>query len=74
MKKNICYFDNNFNGTEDYELWLRLKYFNNSKFYNVDKILVKHILDDDSTFNKNNDSQIEYLKKKYMEILSFGKN
>lgn len=56
LRKNLCYWDSNFDGLEDYDLWIRLRKQNN-KFYNCPEILVKHRIHKTSAFNsggKNN--------------------
>ena len=51
-RKNLCYWNNNFDGVEDYDLWLRLRN-QNKTFYNCEQILVKHIIHTASAFNAN---------------------
>jgi teichuronic acid biosynthesis glycosyltransferase TuaG len=50
IKKNLCFWKSEYDGVEDYELWLSLKN-KNVKFFNVDKILVKHRIHSSSAFN-----------------------
>jgi glycosyltransferase involved in cell wall biosynthesis len=65
IKKELCYWDKNFNGVEDYDLWLRL-WKSNKKFYNVNKILVLHRLHNESAFNaKGNHLKVHDLLSKY---------
>jgi teichuronic acid biosynthesis glycosyltransferase TuaG len=56
-KKELCYWKNEFNGVEDYDLWIRLRKLN-KKFYNCPEILVKHRIHKQSAFNSkgNNDN------------------
>lgn len=49
-RKNLCYWNNNFDGVEDYDLWLRLRN-QNKTFYNCEQILVKHRIHTASAFN-----------------------
>jgi glycosyltransferase involved in cell wall biosynthesis len=69
VKKKLCYWSTEPNEVEDYELWLRLRYLNNVKFYNVDEILVKHRLHDDSAFNNTNHLYVDSLKNKYKILI-----
>jgi glycosyltransferase involved in cell wall biosynthesis len=66
LKKELCNWDSNFEGFEDYELWLRL-WKNKKTFYNLPDILVRHRIHNSSSFNtKNYEQRIEQLKQKYM--------
>ena len=53
LKKELCYWDKNYEGIEDYELWLRLRK-QNKKFYNLPDILVRHRIHKTSHFNTQN--------------------
>jgi teichuronic acid biosynthesis glycosyltransferase TuaG len=63
IKKDLCYWNENWNGVEDYDLWIRLRKVN-KKFYNCPEILVKHRIHKQSAFNSkgNNDKVPELLK------------
>ena len=65
LKKELCAWDGNFDGVEDYDLWLRL-WKQGRKFYNVNQIEVKHRIHRASAFNANgNDSKLPQLRQKY---------
>lgn len=56
LRKELCWWNNKFDGVEDYDLWIRLRK-QNKKFYNSHQILVKHRIHNTSAFNakgKNN--------------------
>jgi glycosyltransferase involved in cell wall biosynthesis len=55
-RKELCFWKNNFDGVEDYDLWIRLRKLN-KKFYNCPELLVKHRIHKKSAFNskKNGD-------------------
>lgn len=63
IKKKLCYWNEIWNGVEDYDLWIRLRKFN-KKIYNCPEILVKHRIHNQSAFNAkgNNDKIFELLK------------
>ena len=59
--KDLCNWNHNWNGIEDYDLWLRLRK-QNKKFYNCKEILVKHRIHTASAFNANgNDNKVDDL-------------
>jgi teichuronic acid biosynthesis glycosyltransferase TuaG len=64
IQKELCKWDNEWDGVEDYDLWLRLK-LQNKTFYNCSEILVKHRIHNSSAFNSknNNKTSINLLKK-----------
>jgi teichuronic acid biosynthesis glycosyltransferase TuaG len=65
IKKELCFWNNNYDGIEDYELWLRLRAIN-KKFYNCKQILVKHRIHNNSAFNsKGNHTKVEELLKQF---------
>ena len=65
IRKELCYWNNNWNGIEDYDLWLRLRK-QNKKFYNCTEILVKHRIHSTSAFNsKGNHSRVKDLIQLY---------
>lgn len=65
MRKELCYWDEKENGVEDYDLWLNL-WKKGKKFYNCDKILVKHRIHKSSAFNaQGNHLKVRDLLIKY---------
>ena len=62
IKKELCYWENHI--LEDYKLWLEL-WKKGKKFYNVNKILVKHRLHKQSAFNNSNHLKVKNLIKEY---------
>jgi glycosyltransferase involved in cell wall biosynthesis len=61
IKKNLCYWNEKFDGVEDYDLWLRLRKLN-KQFYNCPEILVKHRIHNTSAFNsKGNNDKVKIL-------------
>uniref|UniRef100_A0A6C0IJ11 Glycosyltransferase 2-like domain-containing protein n=1 Tax=viral metagenome TaxID=1070528 RepID=A0A6C0IJ11_9ZZZZ len=65
IRKELCFWNNKWDSVEDYDLWLRLRKMN-KKFYNCDKILVKHRIHNTSAFNsKGNDLLAQDLVKSY---------
>jgi len=65
LKKDLCYWNREVEGIEDYELWLKLRK-QEKKFYNISDILVRHRIHKSSSFNtKNNDEKIKMIIKKY---------
>ena len=58
IRKELCYWDNAWDGIEDYDLWLRLRK-QNKKFFNFKEVLVKHRIHNASAFNsKGNDNKV----------------
>ena len=56
--KELCYWNTNIDGVEDYDLWIRLRKLNR-KFYNCPEILVKHRIHKQSAFNsKGNHNKV----------------
>jgi glycosyltransferase involved in cell wall biosynthesis len=65
IRKELCYWNKDWDGVEDYDMWLRLRK-QNKKFYNFKEILVKHRIHNDSAFNsKGNNSKVDGLLKSY---------
>lgn len=64
IKKELCFWDNNYAGLDDYELWLQL-WKKEKTFYNVNNILVKHRIHKTSFFNNTNYLNVKKLVKKY---------
>lgn len=52
IKKELCWWDSQFDGIEDYDMWIRLK-LQNKSFYNCPQILVKHRIHNASAFNSD---------------------
>jgi len=50
VKKDLCQWISQWDGVEDYDLWLRLRR-GNSRFYNVGEVLVRHRIHRASAFN-----------------------
>ena len=65
LKKELCFWDNKWDGVEDYDLWLKL-YFDNKKFYNLNTVNVLHRIHTNSAFNANgNNLLVKKLLEKY---------
>ena len=65
IRKDLCYWNGNWNGIEDYDLWLRLRK-QNKKFYNCKEVLVKHRIHSTSAFNsKGNHNRVKDLIQLY---------
>ncbi len=64
VRKNLCYWNSEFDGVEDYDLWIRLRK-QNKRFYNSSQILVKHRIHSVSAFNSGgkNNNTVPYLLK-----------
>lgn len=64
-KKELCYWNDEFNGVEDYDMWIRIRKLN-KKFYNCPEILVKHRIHKQSAFNsKGNSDKVTPLLKSH---------
>ena len=66
IKKDLAYWDQQVDGVEDYDLWLKLRK-QNKKFYNVKDILTMHRIHKDSAFNSNKSTQflVNIIKNRY---------
>jgi teichuronic acid biosynthesis glycosyltransferase TuaG len=65
LRKELCGWDKNHDGVEDYDLWLKL-WKEGKKFYNVPKIQVLHRIHSNSAFNaQGNNLKVNELIKKY---------
>jgi len=65
IKKDLCYWDANHDGVEDYDLWLKL-WSQKKTFYNVYDILVLHRIHKSSAFNaQGNNNKVGDILKKY---------
>jgi len=65
FNKKYAYWNCEYDGVEDYDMWLRLLFMNKT-FYNIPDILVYHRIHNNSFFNKSNNQNIlrnELLKK-----------
>jgi glycosyltransferase involved in cell wall biosynthesis len=61
IRKELCYWSKEWDGVEDYDLWLRLRR-QNKKFFNCKDILVKHRIHRASAFNANgNNDKVDNL-------------
>lgn len=68
MKKEYISWDENWEGLDDYNLWIDLL-SKNKTFYNVPKVLMKHRLHDKSFFNnKNNNLNKELVENKIKKL------
>ncbi len=66
VKKHLCYWNNEVNGVEDYDLWLRL-WKTGHRFYNVQDVQVLHRIHTNSAFNsRGNDNIAKKLVAKYV--------
>ena len=64
-RKELCFWDNTFDGVEDYDLWLTLRK-KGKKIYNCKQVLVKHRIHNTSSFNaKGNHLLVNKLLKKH---------
>jgi glycosyltransferase involved in cell wall biosynthesis len=52
IRKELCYWNHEWNGVEDYDLWLKLQK-QEKTFYNCSEVLVKHRIHKTSAFNAN---------------------
>jgi len=65
IRKELCHWNNKFDGVEDYDLWLRLRK-KSKHFYNCKAILVKHRIHNTSAFNsKGNDRLVDNLLRSH---------
>ncbi len=69
IKKKYCTWNKKYDGIEDYDLWLNLRYNRNAKFYNINDILVKHRIHKTSAFNNFNNEMVSKLVSKYKHII-----
>ena len=68
LKKELCYWDENWDGVEDYDLWLKL-WQQSKKFYNVKGVQVMHRIHRASAFNANgNNLKVKDLLNKYQPL------
>lgn len=65
LKKELCNWDKDWDGVEDYNLWLKLKK-QSKKFYNINSVQVMHRIHNESAFN----AQGNHLKVK--DLLTFS--
>ena len=58
IRKELCHWNSNWDGIEDYDLWLKLRK-QNKRFFNFKDILVKHRIHTASAFNaKGNGNKV----------------
>lgn len=66
LKKELCFWNNKYDGVEDYHLWLSL-WKQKKRFYNVNTIQILHRIYSNSYFNaKNNSSKVPNLVKEFL--------
>ena len=65
IKKELAYWNKEWDGVEDYDLWLTL-WKQGKQFYNVESIQVMHRIHQESAFNaQGNHLKVDNLLKKY---------
>jgi glycosyltransferase involved in cell wall biosynthesis len=65
IRKELCFWNSEWDGIEDYDLWLRLRKAGR-KFYNCKAILVRHRIHQTSAFNsKGNHNKVEDLLQNF---------
>ena len=64
IKKDLCFWNGEYDGVEDYDLWLRLRK-KNTKMFNIDEVLVKHRIHQQSSFNSS-----EVQQGRLMQVLN----
>ena len=66
LKKELCFWDKNHDGVEDYDLWLKL-WKQKRTFYNIDSVEVMHRIHRQSAFNaQGNNLKVNDLLQKYI--------
>jgi glycosyltransferase involved in cell wall biosynthesis len=66
IRKELCRWNPNWDGVEDYDLWLRLKKAG-KKFYNCNNVFVKHRIHRASAFNAHgNNLKVADLKRSHL--------
>jgi glycosyltransferase involved in cell wall biosynthesis len=61
IRKDLCFWNSNWDGVEDYDLWLRLRKLNKT-FFNFKDVLVYHRIHKQSAFNsKGNNDIVKHL-------------
>jgi len=69
IRKELCYWNPEYDGVEDYELWARLRK-SMKNFYNFSEILVKHRIHPSSAFNTQNfDKKLNKIKNSLNGII-----
>jgi glycosyltransferase involved in cell wall biosynthesis len=67
IQKQLCYWNEEYAGVEDYDLWLRLQK-RGTKFYNVPVVLVHHRIHSNSAFNtKSHNNKLEKILENYLK-------
>ena len=56
LRKTLAYWNEEYSGVEDYDLWLRLRR-QKKRFYNIEEVLVKHRVHETSAFNSKNQQE-----------------
>ena len=68
IKKELCWWNGEYNGVEDYDLWLRLRK-ESKRFYNYPELLVKHRIHSGSAYNsKGNGNLVPLLLSRHREL------
>jgi hypothetical protein len=61
IRRGLCQWNSNWEGVEDYDMWLRLR-AQRKRVFNYGQVLVKHRIHATSAFNaKGNDNKVEDL-------------
>lgn len=61
IRKELCHWNRNWDGIEDYDLWIKLRK-QGKRFFNFKEILVKHRIHNSSAFNsKGNNNNVNSL-------------
>jgi len=70
IKKGYAKWNSHYDGVEDYDKWLQLR-FSGKQFFNVAEVLVLHRIHKDSSFNaKGNNNKVPELLAKYKALSS----
>jgi len=64
IKKEFCYWNPQWDGIEDYDLWLRLRK-SEKTFFNCHEILVRHRIHSSSAFNAKGNTNVDNLLASY---------
>jgi glycosyltransferase involved in cell wall biosynthesis len=69
IKKELCYWKQENEGVEDYDMWIRL-WKQHKQFYNINEILVLHRIHRSSAFNANgNNNNVKKLLQDHMKTI-----
>ena len=68
IRKELCRWNPNWDGVEDYDLWLQLRKAG-KQFYNCNQVLVKHRIHQTSAFNaQGNHLKVSDLKISHLQV------